>query len=203
MVLSSLLKSCQQPPAMFTAQIGAVDSLGKIGAIPRVSPLSASIFAMSKLSKLCSPTRSLETPPKMSKDDMDVDEQAQAASSNAMAALMANAKGKAKEAANGDGVLTEKELRELNVRDGLPWYVDLPLLPGEKRGEILIAIARVEKYRPNTLDEVVSHHDITTTCELYSFQAGDLAHACVVEKFIEAGRLPHLLLYGPPGESFT
>lgn len=42
---------------------------------------------------------------------------------------------------------------------------------------------RVEKYRPVNLDDVVSHHDITAT----------------LEKFIEAGRLPHLLLYGPPG----
>ncbi|EIW67644.1 hypothetical protein TREMEDRAFT_69661 [Tremella mesenterica DSM 1558] len=46
---------------------------------------------------------------------------------------------------------------------------------------------RVEKYRPNTLDEVVSHQDITNT----------------IEKFIEAGRLPHLLLYGPPGTGKT
>ncbi|RSH90761.1 hypothetical protein EHS25_009936 [Saitozyma podzolica] len=45
----------------------------------------------------------------------------------------------------------------------------------------------VEKYRPNTLDDVVSHKDITTT----------------IEKFIDAGRLPHLLLYGPPGTGKT
>ncbi|ORX37035.1 P-loop containing nucleoside triphosphate hydrolase protein [Kockovaella imperatae] len=103
----------------------------------------------------------------MSKDDMEVDEPA-SASSNAMSMLMPSAKGKAKEAANGsgDGVLTEKELREMNTRDGLPW---------------------VEKYRPNTLDEVVAHQDITAT----------------LEKFIEAGRLPHLLLYGPPGTGKT
>jgi hypothetical protein len=27
-------------------------------------------------------------------------------------------------------------------------------------------MGRVEKYRPTSLDEVVSHHDITATCEL-------------------------------------
>ncbi|KAL4243648.1 activator 1 small subunits family protein [Abortiporus biennis] len=45
----------------------------------------------------------------------------------------------------------------------------------------------VEKYRPVTLDDVVSHKDITST----------------IEKFIEANRLPHLLFYGPPGTGKT
>ncbi|KAJ8481640.1 hypothetical protein ONZ51_g5864 [Trametes cubensis] len=45
----------------------------------------------------------------------------------------------------------------------------------------------VEKYRPVTLDDVVSHHDITST----------------IEKFIEKNRLPHLLFYGPPGTGKT
>ncbi|KAJ7180745.1 P-loop containing nucleoside triphosphate hydrolase protein [Mycena filopes] len=45
----------------------------------------------------------------------------------------------------------------------------------------------VEKYRPVTLDDVVSHKDITTT----------------IEKFIEKNRLPHLLFYGPPGTGKT
>ncbi|PVF93904.1 putative RFC3-DNA replication factor C, 40 kDa subunit [Serendipita vermifera] len=50
--------------------------------------------------------------------------------------------------------------------DGLPW---------------------VEKYRPITLDDVVSHKDITTT----------------IEQFIQKNRLPHLLFYGPPGTGKT
>ncbi|GMK57648.1 hypothetical protein CspeluHIS016_0404820 [Cutaneotrichosporon spelunceum] len=54
----------------------------------------------------------------------------------------------------------------VDAREGLPW---------------------VEKYRPENLDDVVSHQDITAT----------------LEKFIEAGRLPHLLLYGPPGTGKT
>ncbi|KAJ7623161.1 P-loop containing nucleoside triphosphate hydrolase protein [Roridomyces roridus] len=45
----------------------------------------------------------------------------------------------------------------------------------------------VEKYRPVTLDDVVSHKDITTT----------------IEKFIQKNRLPHLLFYGPPGTGKT
>ncbi|EAW14933.1 replication factor C subunit 3 [Aspergillus clavatus NRRL 1] len=45
----------------------------------------------------------------------------------------------------------------------------------------------VEKYRPNTLDDVSGHQDILTT----------------INKFVEANRLPHLLLYGPPGTGKT
>ncbi|KAF7308443.1 AAA domain-containing protein [Mycena chlorophos] len=45
----------------------------------------------------------------------------------------------------------------------------------------------VEKYRPVTLDDVVSHKDITST----------------IDKFIEKNRLPHLLFYGPPGTGKT
>ncbi|OCF37316.1 replication factor C subunit 3/5 [Kwoniella heveanensis CBS 569] len=97
---------------------------------------------------------------------MDIDPPAQSAKpANAMAALMAGAKGKAK--ADGEAkILSDAEIKALNDREGLPW---------------------VEKYRPDTLDDVVSHKDITTT----------------IEKFIEAGRLPHLLLYGPPGTGKT
>ncbi|GJJ11281.1 Subunit of heteropentameric Replication factor C(RF-C) [Clathrus columnatus] len=45
----------------------------------------------------------------------------------------------------------------------------------------------VEKYRPVTLDDVVSHRQIIGT----------------IEKFIEKNRLPHLLFYGPPGTGKT
>ncbi|KAH9821891.1 P-loop containing nucleoside triphosphate hydrolase protein [Melampsora americana] len=44
-----------------------------------------------------------------------------------------------------------------------------------------------EKYRPSTLDEVVSHKDIIYT----------------IQKFIKVNRLPHLLFYGPPGTGKT
>lgn len=46
---------------------------------------------------------------------------------------------------------------------------------------------RVEKYRPNTLDDVSGHQDILVT----------------INRFVEHNRLPHLLLYGPPGTGKT
>ncbi|KAJ9616997.1 Subunit of heteropentameric Replication factor C (RF-C) [Cladophialophora chaetospira] len=45
----------------------------------------------------------------------------------------------------------------------------------------------VEKYRPNTLDDVSGHQDILAT----------------INKFVEHNRLPHLLFYGPPGTGKT
>ena len=45
----------------------------------------------------------------------------------------------------------------------------------------------IEKYRPESLDDVVSQNNIIET----------------LEKFIESGELPHLLFYGPPGSGKT
>ena len=45
----------------------------------------------------------------------------------------------------------------------------------------------VEKYRPSGLDELISHEDIIRT----------------IRKFMDEGRLPHLLFYGPPGTGKT
>ncbi|KAF0767552.1 replication factor C subunit 5 [Aphis craccivora] len=45
----------------------------------------------------------------------------------------------------------------------------------------------VEKYRPNTLDDLISHEDIIKT----------------IGKFIKEDQLPHLLFYGPPGTGKT
>ncbi|KAJ5104313.1 hypothetical protein NUU61_001660 [Penicillium alfredii] len=45
----------------------------------------------------------------------------------------------------------------------------------------------VEKYRPNSLDDVSGHQDILAT----------------INRFVEKNRLPHLLLYGPPGTGKT
>ncbi|CAG8952315.1 hypothetical protein HYFRA_00001060 [Hymenoscyphus fraxineus] len=45
----------------------------------------------------------------------------------------------------------------------------------------------VEKYRPDTLDDVSGHQDILAT----------------INKFVDTNRLPHLLLYGPPGTGKT
>lgn len=43
----------------------------------------------------------------------------------------------------------------------------------------------VEKYRPNTLDDVAAHKEIISTIKTLTAQ----------------NRLPHLLLYGPPGKA--
>lgn len=45
----------------------------------------------------------------------------------------------------------------------------------------------VEKYRPQALNDLISHQDILST----------------IQKFISEDRLPHLLLYGPPGTGKT
>ncbi|KAK6867610.1 Replication factor C subunit 3, partial [Candida tropicalis] len=45
----------------------------------------------------------------------------------------------------------------------------------------------VEKYRPDNLEEVKGQEEIVTT----------------VRKFVETGKLPHLLFYGPPGTGKT
>lgn len=45
----------------------------------------------------------------------------------------------------------------------------------------------VEKYRPNSLEDLISHKDIITT----------------IKRFVAEDRLPHLLFYGPPGTGKT
>ncbi|KAJ2660376.1 Subunit of heteropentameric Replication factor C (RF-C) [Coemansia sp. RSA 1200] len=45
----------------------------------------------------------------------------------------------------------------------------------------------VEKYRPQSLDELVSQRDIVDT----------------LQRFVDDGKLPHLLFYGPPGTGKT
>lgn len=45
----------------------------------------------------------------------------------------------------------------------------------------------VEKYRPKTLDDLISHDDIVKT----------------INRFIKEDQLPHLLFYGPPGTGKT
>lgn len=53
----------------------------------------------------------------------------------------------------------------------------------------------MEKYRPSSLDEILAHQHITATCTYVLLT--------VVEKFVEANQLPHLLFYGPPGTGKT
>jgi replication factor C subunit 3/5 len=61
---------------------------------------------------------------------------------------------------------TEYETLKEKAYDTLPW---------------------IEKYRPKTLDEIISHQHITHS----------------LKKFIESKTLPHLLFYGPPGSGKT
>ncbi|VDQ07084.1 unnamed protein product [Trichobilharzia regenti] len=46
---------------------------------------------------------------------------------------------------------------------------------------------RIEKYRPNSIEDLISHDDISKT----------------ISRFIDQDRLPHLLFYGPPGTGKT
>lgn len=59
-----------------------------------------------------------------------------------------------------------------------------PLLDGASNHENL---PWVEKYRPKTLDDLVSQKDVVDT----------------ISRFMETGKLPHLLFYGPPGTGKT
>lgn len=53
--------------------------------------------------------------------------------------------------------------------------------------QTLRANRRVEKYRPTTLDDVAGHEGVITT----------------IKKFVEEGKLPHLVFHGPPGTGKT
>ena len=58
---------------------------------------------------------------------------------------------------------------------------------GDKKDPDVANLPWVEKYRPKTLDDLISHKDIVTT----------------IDKFVQQNRLPHLLFYGPPGTGKT
>jgi len=55
------------------------------------------------------------------------------------------------------------------------------------------AVPWVEKYRPNCLDDLISHQDIIQTLNRFIFPKDPA----------QTPRLPHLLLYGPPGTGKT
>lgn len=54
-------------------------------------------------------------------------------------------------------------------------------------GEDILQLPWVEKYRPQSLEELVAHEDIVQ----------------ILTKLIDSDNLPHLLLYGPPGTGKT
>jgi len=53
--------------------------------------------------------------------------------------------------------------------------------------EQVLNLPWVEKYRPQCLDDLISHEDILKT----------------IRRFMDEDHLPHLLLYGPPGTGKT
>ncbi|XP_022703237.1 replication factor C subunit 5-like isoform X2 [Varroa jacobsoni] len=53
--------------------------------------------------------------------------------------------------------------------------------------QYLIALRRVEKYRPKTLQDLIAHEDIIAT----------------IDRFVSQDKFPHLLFYGPPGTGKT
>ncbi|CAD0098141.1 unnamed protein product [Aureobasidium mustum] len=103
-------------------------------------------------------------------DEMDVD--APAAQSSIQFSSNSNEKGK-RSAAN----------LPVELQDTLPWYASSCFCTIQPTKLLL----GVEKYRPNTLDDVSGHQDILAT----------------INKFVDSNRLPHLLLYGPPGTGKT
>jgi replication-associated recombination protein RarA len=67
----------------------------------------------------------------------------------------------------------------------------------------------VEKYRPSTLDDLVSHQDIVSTSTgahpptYVQAHTHSRTHPQPVSRFIDEKKLPHLLFYGPPGTGKT
>lgn len=62
----------------------------------------------------------------------------------------------------GKGKAVATELNEHYDKDNLPWYAHAVVLSVDRCSQ---KTSRVEKYRPVTLDDVVSHKDITGTSE--------------------------------------
>ncbi|KAI9825253.1 MAG: hypothetical protein M1832_001287 [Thelocarpon impressellum] len=78
------------------------------------------------------------------------------------------------------------------VKDSVMFNSDNTAVKGKRSAANLPVEAEdslpwVEKYRPDTLEDVAGHQDILAT----------------INKFVDTNRLPHLLLYGPPGTGKT
>ena len=75
----------------------------------------------------------------------------------------------------------------------------------------------IEKYRPKSLKDLIAHTDIISTSNfIYNLHILANLNACfkfsgnilylslhIVNRLMEAKRLPHLLFYGPPGTGKT
>ena len=75
----------------------------------------------------------------------------------------------------------------VTIAGALPETLSVPLTKKQKQARTLAARPWVEKYRPNTLDELVAHKEIVG----------------VLRRLIQNDKLPHTLLYGPPGTGKT
>ena len=83
---------------------------------------------------------------------------------------------------------------------------EVPSIPGNAGIDPVVALECpwIEKYRPETLNDVVAHKDILTTCDHSAFFLScSRLILSTVDRFLEQDRLPHLLLYGPPGTGKT
>ena len=64
----------------------------------------------------------------------------------------------------------------------------------------------VEKYRPASLGDIISHTEIVQTSKYTDTRVVLITHIfnfIIVRNFIEAKNMPHLLFYGPPGTGKT
>lgn len=87
----------------------------------------------------------------------------------------------------------------------LPWYSSISNIYFCKTYNITL-LYRVEKYRPSTLNDLISHAEIISTSKSHSASIISKANCYLyfsVTKFIDQNQLPHLLFYGPPGTGKT
>ena len=59
----------------------------------------------------------------------------------------------------------------------------------------------MEKYRPASLGDIISHTEIVQTSKFKNNLLTFIFY--IVRKFIDAKNMPHLLFYGPPGTGKT
>lgn len=85
---------------------------------------------------------------------------------------------------------------------------------GAGAGKAEASLPWIEKYRPNSLDDLIAHDHIISTsallrCVPHPARAAHQAQrvspwmCLAVNRLIDANKLPHLLLYGPPGTGKT
>lgn len=93
----------------------------------------------------------------------------------------------AMEECNSSSLKTDAQIQAAARKEALPW---------------------VEKYRPNSLDELIAHEDIISICRHYYNMFSwyyliwtliTVSTTVIVTRLIDSEKLPHLLFHGPPG----